>query len=101
MSDRDVPYGGATTAESCIGCAQTMDSQLVRGDEYKALARCVSVFVLRGAHDDEVLTDQLELHLVQLRRLAALGSHEAEQERALVGWGRFLMARDEQVCGDG
>ena len=87
-------------------------SQLVRGDEYTALARCVTVFllaynelpsgrfhakfVLREAHDDEVLTDQIELHLVQLRQVAELGSQEAEQEGALVGWGRFLMARDEQ-----
>ena len=47
-------------------------------------------------YSSQLLTDQLELHLVQLRQLAALGSQEAEQEGALVGWGRFLMARDEQ-----
>lgn len=92
--------------------ARMYSSQLVKGDEYKALARCVTVFllaynelpsgrfhakfVLREAHDHEVLTDQLELHLVQLRQLAALGSQEAEREGALVGWGRFLMAQDEQ-----
>jgi predicted transposase/invertase (TIGR01784 family) len=92
--------------------ARMYSSQLVKGNEYTALARCVTVFllaynelpsgrfhakfVLREAHDDEVFTDQLELHLVQLRQLAGLGPQEVEQEGALVGWGRFFVAQDEQ-----
>ena len=83
-------------------------SQLVRGDQYKTLRRCVSVFilaydelpsdrfhakfVLREVHDEEVLTDQIELHLVQLRHTPG----ESEDERQLVGWGRFLMADSDE-----
>ena len=85
-------------------------SQLVRGDEYKTLRRCVSVFilaydelpsgrfhakfVLREVHDEEVLTDQIELHLVQLRHTP--GDDTSDDERQLVGWGRFLMADSDE-----
>ena len=85
-------------------------SQLVRGDQYKTLRRCVSVFilaydelpsgrfhakfVLREVHDEEVLTDQIELHLVQLRHTP--GDATRDDERQLVGWGRFLMADSDE-----
>ena len=86
-------------------------SQLVRGDEYKTLRRCVSVFilaydelpsgrfhakfVLREVHDEEVLTDQIELHLVQLHHIPGDDSPESDDEQ-LVGWGRFLMADSDE-----
>ena len=96
--------------------ARLYSSQLVRGDQFNALAKCVSVFLLgynelqsnryhstfrvTEAHGHEPLTDQLELHLVQLCRLPDPQSPEAAQERLLVDWGRFFMAKDDKERED-
>jgi predicted transposase/invertase (TIGR01784 family) len=87
-------------------------SQLVKGAEYSALRRCACIFLLGydelpsdrfhstfkvlELHDHAPLTDQLELHAVQLRSLPSESSAEGREERPLVGWGRFFVAKDER-----
>ncbi len=80
--------------------------QLVRGDEYLTLRRSACVFLLGydelpsrrfhstfqvlELHDHAPLTDQLELHLVQLHRLPGQDSVESTEERPLVDRSRLL-----------
>jgi len=85
--------------------------QLVKGTEYSALSRCACVFLLGydelpssrfhctfqvlELHDHAPLTDQLELHVVQLRSLPSEHSAEQFEERPLVDWGKFFVAKNE------
>jgi predicted transposase/invertase (TIGR01784 family) len=84
--------------------------QLLRGADYSKLRRCAvvlitdymelaaprfhSVFQLRERHDAELLTDHLELHLIELPKL-----HDAldrNDEPSLSDWGKFLAARNDE-----
>ena len=86
--------------------ARLYGGQLTRGDQYVELRRCVvvlitdfneldserfhSTFRVQETHDHSTLTDQLEIHLVELPKLpeACLTNDEPE----LVLWARFLSA---------
>jgi predicted transposase/invertase (TIGR01784 family) len=88
--------------------ARMYAGQLGRGEGYTALCRCVvvlilafnelssdrfhSIFRVREVHDHEELSDQLELHLVELPKLTAASKND---EPGLVGWGRFLSAKTD------
>jgi predicted transposase/invertase (TIGR01784 family) len=89
-------------------------SQLQRGTAYPALRRCVVVFItdfveLAGARfhsvfqarerdGDELLTDHLELHFVELPKLLAQPAKARADEPSLMGWCRFLSAtQDEEL----
>jgi predicted transposase/invertase (TIGR01784 family) len=86
--------------------ARLYGGQLARGDHYAELRRCVVVFItdfnelddkrfhstfrVEETHDHTPLTDQLEIHLIELPKLpqAALTNDEPD----LVLWGKFLTA---------
>jgi len=86
--------------------ARLYGGQLTRGEHYSALHRCAvvlitdfneldgqrfhSVFRVQEAHDHSALTNQLEIHLVELPKLpqALLTNDEPD----LVLWGKFLTA---------
>jgi len=86
--------------------ARLYAGQLSRGEGYDALRRCAvvlfanfpmlagqrfhSIFGACERHDGEVLTEQLELHVLELPKLAdGLAGNE---ERSLELWGKFLAA---------
>jgi len=96
--------------------ARMYGQELLRGMEYTKLEPCVSIFFtgypeLPGkrfhsifrvleVHDQELYSDQLELHVVELRKVPGLGSaaEQAENpEGQLVAWSTFLMARSEEA----
>jgi len=86
--------------------ARLYAGQLARGEDYGALRRCVvilfanfpmlvgrrfhSTFGACERHDAELLTDQLELHVLELPKLAA--GLAGNDERSLELWGKFLAA---------
>jgi len=86
--------------------ARLYAGQLSRGDDYLALRRCAvvlfasfpmlvgrrfhSVFEARERHDGELLTEQLEVHVLELPKLT-LGSARND-EPTLALWGKFLAA---------
>jgi predicted transposase/invertase (TIGR01784 family) len=86
--------------------ARMYGTQLSRGDPYDELRRCVvvlitdfkeldserfhSLFRVQEVHEHQELTEHLELHLVELPKLAeAVGKNE---EPELVRWATFLSA---------
>jgi len=86
--------------------ARMYAGQLRRGEEYDELCRCVVILILAFSdfegerfhscfrvlevHDQTALSDQLELHVVELPKLGqALAKNE---EPTLVSWGKFLTA---------
>lgn len=87
--------------------ARLYTGQLQRGDPYAALRRCVvvlitdfselksqrfhSVFQINEQHGRELLTSHLEIHLVELPKLADAQTRKDEQSLTL--WGKFLSAR--------
>ncbi len=92
--------------------ARMYAGQLGRGDGYQDLCRCVvvlivpfvelqgdrfhSTFRVREVHDQQDLSDQLEVHVVELAKLGTPGL--SNDEPALVNWGKFLSATsDEQL----
>ena len=92
--------------------ARLYTGQLRRGDPYTALRRCVvvlitnfaeltsprfhSVFQVRERHGGELLTGHLELHLLELPKLASAQVQNDEPSLAL--WGKFLSAgADEEL----
>jgi len=92
--------------------ARLYTGQLQRGDPYTALRRCVvvlitdfseltsqrfhSVFQVNEQHGWERLTSHLEIHLIELPKLADAEAQNDEQNLAL--WGKFLSARaDEEL----
>ena len=92
--------------------ARMYTSQLHRGDQYTALRRCVvvlitnfselsserfhSTFQVRERHDGALLTDHLELHLLELPKLQE--ALDKNDEPSLSLWGKFLSARaDEEL----
>ena len=84
--------------------------QLPRGADYSKLRRCVvvlitkyqeldtsrfhSIFEARERHDSQLLTDQLELHLVELPKLQ--DAARRNDEPSLVRWGKFLAATADE-----
>jgi predicted transposase/invertase (TIGR01784 family) len=86
--------------------ARLYAGQLSRGEGYDALRRCAAVlfanfsmlagprfhstFAVRERHDGEVLTDQLEVHVLELPKLAQEAFRNDEPSLAL--WGKFLAA---------
>jgi len=86
--------------------ARLYAGQLQRGDPYTALRRCVvilitnffelasrrfhSSFRVQEQHDAELLTNHLELHLLELPKLR--GALDKNDEPSLAAWGRFLTA---------
>jgi predicted transposase/invertase (TIGR01784 family) len=84
--------------------------QLQRGDAYPKLCRCIVVFILsyrelraerfhsifrvQEVHDHEPLSDQLEIHFVELPKLGADAGEN--RERTLVNWGKFLTATTDR-----
>jgi predicted transposase/invertase (TIGR01784 family) len=89
--------------------ARLYGSQLSRGDHYPALRRCVvvlitdfseldssrfhSIFRVQEAHDHSPLTEQLEIHLVELPKLPQASTID---EPDLVLWAKFLSAHSDQ-----
>jgi predicted transposase/invertase (TIGR01784 family) len=89
--------------------ARLNGSQLSRGGQYAALRRCVvvlitdfseldssrfhSVFRVQEAHDHSPLTEQLEIHLVELPKLPQASTID---EPDLVLWAKFLSAHSDQ-----
>jgi predicted transposase/invertase (TIGR01784 family) len=88
------------------------DRQAKPGTEYTAIKPCISIFLLdynqlRSSrfhstfevleiHDHEPLEPgQLQVHLVELRKLPAAGSQERASEGKLGDWARFFKAVDE------
>ena len=85
--------------------ARLYGSQLSRGEHYPALRRCVvvlitdfneldssrfhSVFQVQETHDHSSLSEQLEIHLVELTKLPLAPTN---YEPDLVLWGKFLAA---------
>jgi predicted transposase/invertase (TIGR01784 family) len=85
--------------------ARLYAGQLFRGDDYGELRRCAlvlftnfsmltvgrfhSLFQVREAHDGQLLTEQLELHVLELPKLE---SDSLRDEPTLTLWGRFLSA---------
>jgi predicted transposase/invertase (TIGR01784 family) len=83
--------------------------QLQRGDEYVALRRCVVImianfrmladprfhsrFQVRSRHSSELLSDQLELHVLELPKLLYGEVTDSGREELL--WGRFLIAETD------
>ena len=92
--------------------ARLFGFQLVPGDNYKDLHRCASVFLVGQdelpsrrfhstfkvleSHDHEPLSDHLELHIVQLHRPPPMHSPEFAEQRELVDWSRFFVAKTPQ-----
>lgn len=88
--------------------ARLYGSQLTRGDHYPALRRCVvvlitdfneldsarfhSTFRVQEAHDHSPLTEQLEIHLVELPKLPLATFDEPD----LVLWAKFLAAGSDE-----
>jgi predicted transposase/invertase (TIGR01784 family) len=90
--------------------ARLYAGQLSRGDDYAVLRRAAvvvfanfswlsgrrlhSLFRLHERQDAELLTDQLEIHVIELPKLnfAALG----EDEPSLLFWSKFLTATDDE-----
>jgi predicted transposase/invertase (TIGR01784 family) len=86
--------------------ARLYAGQLSRGEGYDALSRCVvvlfanfrmlggqrfhSIFGACERHDGERLTDQFELHVLELPKLA--DGLTRNEERGLGLWGKFLAA---------
>jgi len=92
--------------------ARLYTGQLQRGEPYTALRRCVvvlitnfselasqrfhSIFQIRERHGGELLSGHLELHLLELPKLASALDRNDEPNLAL--WGKFLSARaDEEL----
>ncbi|HET9932224.1 MAG TPA: Rpn family recombination-promoting nuclease/putative transposase [Polyangiaceae bacterium] len=89
--------------------ARMYGSQLVRGEDYRDLRGCVviflcdfaadasdrfhSVFRFTEIHDRSTLSEQAEIHFVELPRLAQ--DPTAKHERFLSAWAKFLSASDE------
>lgn len=88
--------------------ARLYAGQLPRGTEYTALRRSVvivfadfdllagrrfhSIFQVRERHGQGLLTDQLELHVLELPKLEAAPVHDQNDEPELVGWCKFFSA---------
>jgi predicted transposase/invertase (TIGR01784 family) len=53
-----------------------------------------SIFRVQEVHDQEQLSDQLEIHLVELPKLSVAGGENREQ--TLVNWGKFLTATTDR-----
>ncbi|MBI4704673.1 MAG: Rpn family recombination-promoting nuclease/putative transposase [Deltaproteobacteria bacterium] len=91
--------------------ARMYGAQLRPGMAYDELQPCVAIFILGYAelpssrfhctfqvlevHGGERLSDQLEVHMVELPKLPARGGGQSE-EALLEDWGRFLWARSDQ-----
>jgi predicted transposase/invertase (TIGR01784 family) len=91
--------------------AKMYSGQLGRGEGYGSLCRCVVVLILDFAelagqrfhstfrvgevHDGEVLSEQLELHLLELPKLGLAVAKNEEPE--LLGWGKFLTAESDDA----
>jgi predicted transposase/invertase (TIGR01784 family) len=85
--------------------ARLYAGQLFRGSDYRELRRCAlvlftnfsmltagrfhSIFQVREARDGQLLTEQLELHVLELPKLPSVPSGD---EPTLTLWGRFLSA---------
>jgi predicted transposase/invertase (TIGR01784 family) len=86
--------------------ARLYAGQLSRGDDYLSLRRCAvvlftsfpmlvgrrfhSVFEARERHDGELLSEQLEVHVLELPKLGH--GFASNDEPNLVLWGKFLAA---------
>jgi predicted transposase/invertase (TIGR01784 family) len=96
--------------------ARAYGTQLGTGQDYTKLCPTVSVFfmverLLRGPrfhstfrvqeiHDQEVFSPALEIHVVELCKLGAMGGAERGEEGKLVDWGRFLTAKRAEELED-
>ncbi|MBI2376264.1 MAG: Rpn family recombination-promoting nuclease/putative transposase, partial [Deltaproteobacteria bacterium] len=61
-------------------------------------ARMHSTFQILEVHDHERFSDRLEIHVIELPKLAKLTDLERNAERDLVDWSRFLRANsDEEI----
>ena len=92
--------------------ARIFGGQLDRGDAYGVLRPVVSVllldyvelggtrfhstFHLLEVHDHERWSDALEVHTIELPKLAKASAGERAEEAALVGWARFFKARTDE-----
>jgi predicted transposase/invertase (TIGR01784 family) len=89
--------------------ARRYSGQLLRGDDYTALRRSIiilfadfslsaggrfhSTFRVQDRHTGEPLTDQLEIHFVELPKLES--ARDRNDEPNLLLWGKFLSARTD------
>jgi predicted transposase/invertase (TIGR01784 family) len=91
--------------------ARMYSAQLGPGIAYDELKACVTIFILGYAelpsewfhstfealevHGGEPLSEQLQVHFVELPKVPPRGSRRSD-EGLLEDWGRFLMARGDQ-----
>ena len=92
--------------------ARLFGSELDRGDDYKKLRRAISVLFLDYAelegqrlhstfhlleiHDRERFSDAIELHVIELPKLALATADERSEERDLLTWSRFFKATTDE-----
>ena len=92
--------------------ARSYGPGLERGGKYRELPRCVCVFILAHAQlptlrfhsifrvleieEHVLLSDQLELHMVELPKVPRKGTPEREAERALADWCEFFRSKTDE-----
>jgi predicted transposase/invertase (TIGR01784 family) len=102
---------GATEQRALFHWARLYRDGLNRGDSFKELypvrvvfilgyahlpgTRVHSIFQLREVHDGTRLSDDLEIHMVELSKLASGADVEAE-DKAAYEWARFLAAETDE-----
>lgn len=92
--------------------ARMFGSELERGDDYGRLRPAISVlflgyrellgprvhstFRLLEVHDHERFTDEIELHVIELPKLALATSDERRDEAKLLAWAKFFAAKSDE-----
>ena len=92
--------------------ARMFGSELERGDDYGQLrpaisvlflgyrelagARVHSTFRLLEVHDHERFTDEIELHVIELPKLALATSEEQRDEAKMLAWAKFFAAKSDE-----